>query len=138
MYYPSSENKGADQLRGYREADLRLCFRPCKLLVFSRTGSNHNENNAVKTYAMFVFSGVNGTTTEPREPGEVLIEDITNTTEDHNDLEESHQDSAIEPPQVQQINEVYEMNDLICKPGIAGSVEGFSSGLDETLNEISI
>ena len=39
MYYPYSENKGADQLRGYREADLRLCFRPCKLLVFSRTGS---------------------------------------------------------------------------------------------------
>ena len=39
MYYPCSENKGADQLRGYREADLRLCFRPCKLLVFSRTGS---------------------------------------------------------------------------------------------------
>ena len=27
LYYPSSENKGADQLRGYREADLRLCFR---------------------------------------------------------------------------------------------------------------
>ena len=34
MYYPSSENKGADQLRGYREADLRLCFRICRLLVF--------------------------------------------------------------------------------------------------------
>ena len=27
MYYPSSENKGADQLRSYCEADLRLCFR---------------------------------------------------------------------------------------------------------------
>ena len=27
MYYPFSENKGDDQLRGYREADLRLCFR---------------------------------------------------------------------------------------------------------------
>ena len=40
MYYPCSENKGADQLRGYREADLRLCFRPSKLLVFSCTGSN--------------------------------------------------------------------------------------------------
>ena len=40
MYYPCSENKDDDQLRGYREADLRLCFRPCKLLVFSRTGSN--------------------------------------------------------------------------------------------------
>ena len=26
LYYPCSENKGADQLRGYREADLRLCF----------------------------------------------------------------------------------------------------------------
>ena len=35
LYYPSSENKGADQLRGYREADLRLCFRLCRLLVFS-------------------------------------------------------------------------------------------------------
>ena len=33
-YYPSSENKGADQLRGYREVDLRLCFRLCRLLVF--------------------------------------------------------------------------------------------------------
>ena len=34
LYYPSSENKGTDQLRGYREADLRLCFRLCRLLVF--------------------------------------------------------------------------------------------------------
>ena len=34
LYYPSSENKDADQLRGYREADLRLCFRLCRLLVF--------------------------------------------------------------------------------------------------------
>ena len=35
LYYLSSENKGADQLRGYREADLRLCFRICRLLGFS-------------------------------------------------------------------------------------------------------
>ena len=34
-----SENKDADQLRGYREADLRLCFRICKNPVFSRRGS---------------------------------------------------------------------------------------------------
>ena len=47
MYYPCSENKGADQLRGnadqlrgYREADLRLCFRICKKTVFSRRGSH--------------------------------------------------------------------------------------------------
>ena len=39
LYYLRSENKGADQLRGYREADLRLCFRLCKLLVFPWGGS---------------------------------------------------------------------------------------------------
>ena len=33
--YTCSENKSADQLRGYCEADLRLCFRICKMLVFS-------------------------------------------------------------------------------------------------------
>ena len=35
LYYQCSKNKGADQLRGYREADLRLCFRICRMLVFS-------------------------------------------------------------------------------------------------------
>ena len=35
LYYLCSENKGADQLLGYREADLRLCFRIYKMLVFS-------------------------------------------------------------------------------------------------------
>ena len=39
LYYPCSENKGADQLRGYCEADLRLCFRICKKQVFSHRGS---------------------------------------------------------------------------------------------------
>ena len=39
MYYPCSENKDADQLCGYREADLRLCFRIGKNPVFSRCGS---------------------------------------------------------------------------------------------------
>ena len=38
LYYPYSENKGADQLR-YLEADLRLCFCICKMLVFSQRGS---------------------------------------------------------------------------------------------------
>ena len=32
LYYPYSENKGADQLHG-------LCFRICKKPVFSRRGS---------------------------------------------------------------------------------------------------
>ena len=35
LYYPCSENKGADQLPGYREADLHLCFRIYKHPVFS-------------------------------------------------------------------------------------------------------
>ena len=39
MYCLCSENKGADQLRDYREARLRLCFCICKLLVFSCDGS---------------------------------------------------------------------------------------------------
>ena len=39
LYYLCSENKGADQLRSYREADPRLCFRICKKPVFSRHGS---------------------------------------------------------------------------------------------------
>ena len=52
MYYPSSENKGADQLRGYREADLRLCFRLCRLLVFPWGGSDINQN----TIHTFEFS----------------------------------------------------------------------------------
>ena len=35
FYYLCSEDKGADQLPGYRKADLRLCFRICKMLFFS-------------------------------------------------------------------------------------------------------
>ena len=50
MYYPSSENKGADQLRGYRKADLRLCFRLCRLLVFPWGGSI--------MYSIFLFVSI--------------------------------------------------------------------------------
>ena len=39
LYYLYSENKGADQLRSYCAADLRLCFRICKNPVFSQQGS---------------------------------------------------------------------------------------------------
>ena len=39
LYYPCCENKGAVQLRSYREADLRLCFCICKTLVFTWSGS---------------------------------------------------------------------------------------------------
>ena len=43
MYSPCSEHKCADQLRGNREADLRLCFHLCKLPVFSCDGSYKRE-----------------------------------------------------------------------------------------------
>ena len=33
LHYPCSENKDTDQLRGYREADLHIWFRICRLLV---------------------------------------------------------------------------------------------------------
>ena len=39
LYYPCRENKGTDQLRRYCEADLRLCFHLCRLLVFPCGGS---------------------------------------------------------------------------------------------------
>ena len=34
FYYQCSKSKWADQLRSYCEADLLLCFRLCRLLVF--------------------------------------------------------------------------------------------------------
>ena len=34
LYYLCSETKAADQLCGYREADLGLCFPICKKSVF--------------------------------------------------------------------------------------------------------
>ena len=34
LYYPCSENKGADQLRGDREAGLRLCVTAELVCVF--------------------------------------------------------------------------------------------------------
>ena len=45
VYYPGSENKGADQLRSYCEADLHLCFRICRLLVFLRDSSYFSVGN---------------------------------------------------------------------------------------------
>ena len=35
LHYLCSENKGPDQLRGYREADLRLCFCICKIFLMT-------------------------------------------------------------------------------------------------------
>ena len=45
LYYLCSENKGVDQLRGYREADLRLCFR-----IYAKRWFSHDA-------AHFIFLG---------------------------------------------------------------------------------
>ena len=44
LYYPCSENKGADQLRSYCEADLYLCLRLCRLFVFPCSGLFNNKS----------------------------------------------------------------------------------------------
>ena len=54
MYYPCSENKGADQLRGNREVDLRLCFRLCILLV-SPYGGSYTFNISYNCISLLVF-----------------------------------------------------------------------------------
>ena len=44
--YPCSENKGADQLRSYCEADLRLCFR---------IGKNPVSHDAAQKYTVINY-----------------------------------------------------------------------------------
>ena len=48
LQYLYSENKGADQLRSYCAADLRLCFRICKKPVFSKRGSYQFQNSPLR------------------------------------------------------------------------------------------
>ena len=51
LYYLCSETKGADQLRSYCTADLRLCFRICKRPFFSKRGSFVTDGRtAVRSY----------------------------------------------------------------------------------------
>ena len=45
MYYPSSENKGADQLRSYCAADLRLLFSHMQKIGFSHVAAHIIINN---------------------------------------------------------------------------------------------
>ena len=47
LYYPYIENKGADQLRSYCAADLRLCFRICKKPFFSPRGSDEPRHRGI-------------------------------------------------------------------------------------------
>ena len=53
LYYPCSVNKGADQLCSYCEAELRLCFRLCMLLIFLCSGSFLTSTIGCTLYKMF-------------------------------------------------------------------------------------
>ena len=56
LYYPYSENKGADQLRSDCAADLRLCFRICKKRF------SHNEAQLLSLYVynqIIIYTEVN-------------------------------------------------------------------------------
>ena len=56
MYNQSSENNGADQPRSYCEADLRLCFHLCRLLVFPCGGSNEHVDLGNQHRTQFLLS----------------------------------------------------------------------------------
>ena len=59
LYYSSSENKGADQLHSYCEADLRLCFRLGKNPVFSQRGSHKTRlNPSLEIACLWIFDAV--------------------------------------------------------------------------------
>ena len=49
LYYLCSENNSADQLRGYCEVDLRLCFRICKKPFF------HDMAQIIRLNAMWIY-----------------------------------------------------------------------------------
>ena len=60
LYYPCSENKGADQLRSYCEADLRLCFHLCRLLGFPCGCSNTSSKAAGLFSVLTKYEAIRG------------------------------------------------------------------------------
>ena len=55
-FYLCSENKGASQLCGCWTADLRVCFRLCRLLVFPCGGSYTNAQYNRKIYMQITMT----------------------------------------------------------------------------------
>ena len=59
LYYPSSENKGADQLRGYCAADLRFVFAYAERLFFHDAAQNAKfngcKNDNFQLYLSYIF-----------------------------------------------------------------------------------
>ena len=66
LYYLSSENKGADQLRSNCKADLRLRCRKCILLFFPCGGSYLNTPEILIMFAVSRLLLIEKTETKPR------------------------------------------------------------------------
>ena len=60
------ENKDADQLRGNREADQRLCFR---YMYSTIPLLSESEISSIKTYSLVVQPGLCGTWSETPKTG---------------------------------------------------------------------
>ena len=56
MYFPCCENKVADQLRSYREADLRLFFRIYAKSRFSHDPAQGTNGCSINQLVMFIFA----------------------------------------------------------------------------------
>ena len=102
MYYPSSENKGADQLRSYCEADLRLCFRIGNNPVFSQSGSYlvHFSTLAISllnSIGDFLESGIDEYTTNLYD---WTTERDTDDTDNEDSYEESYEDEKCETEEI--------------------------------------
>ena len=54
LYNPCSENKVADQLCGYREADLRLCFLAYAKSRFFHDTAHFKEGLVLKTKSAYL------------------------------------------------------------------------------------
>ena len=77
MYYVCSEKKGADKLRGYREAHLRLCFYTCKKPFFHDAAqmSLDLKDISYRYLIMFVFLAQSSTISCQDEQFNVLTND---------------------------------------------------------------
>ena len=84
MYYLCSENKGADQLRRYHEADLRLCFRICKSR-FSHNEALIFQVQSGNLQAMYPGSKQNGGIPIIVTPADDIIEEGHNLSYDPED-----------------------------------------------------
>ena len=73
LLYTGSENKGADQLRGNREADLRLCFRICIFFFIMRLINKNDTRGSIPKLGPVVQNIINLTTSLRHRPVKLMV-----------------------------------------------------------------